>query len=76
VTSLAVDAEMSLGDDLVVVIAITVIHDWQVLGEVETIRLREGRVGKFAPAGGGHDLAFQIVGGVAVRRQAGWPDEF
>ena len=66
VSSLTIDAEMSVGDDSVEVVALAVVHDRQVLDEVETVRLRERRVEQFAPTGGGHDLAFEIVGCVAV----------
>jgi len=75
VTAGAVDADVTFGDDSVVVVASGVRQDGQVLGEVEAVGLGERVVGQLAPAGGSHGGVGEVVLGVAVRRQAGRANE-
>ena len=74
--SSAVDADVAVSDDTVVLVADVVGDDGQVLGEVEPVRLGEIRVGQFSPAGGGDDVVDEAAAGVAVGWQARWADEF
>ena len=69
-TSSAVDAQVAVGYDSVVPVALAVLHDGQVLDEVQAIGLGEGGVREFTPASRSHGGADEVILGIAVRRQA------
>ena len=62
----AVDTDVTVSDDSVVLVAGVVGEDGQVLGKVESVRLGERIVGQLSPSGGGDDVVDEAAAGVAV----------